>query len=201
MRVILNTIAASFLVASPAIASSTIEAELSDKSPKIAILEINTQPKEPRFICKGCNEYEMLALNYFQDAGIRDRNALATILGNIKQESTFVPNICEGGSLTKYHNCRVGGYGLIQFTSIDRYQGLGTFARKTGGDPSSIQTQLQYMTTEPQWKMIEQRMKATGKPIDQYMRYAYSWIGWGIHGSRTYFAHEYAKRLVLEVNS
>ena len=52
------------------------------------------KPKEKRLICKGCNENENVALKYFQDIGIKDKNALATILGNIKQESTFVPNIC-----------------------------------------------------------------------------------------------------------
>jgi hypothetical protein len=44
-------------------------------------------------------------LAYFQDRGIKDRNALATIMGNIRQESTFVPNICEGGNRTGYYNC------------------------------------------------------------------------------------------------
>ena len=29
---------------------------------------------------------------------ITDRNALATILGNIKQESNFTANVCEGGA-------------------------------------------------------------------------------------------------------
>ena len=70
------------------------------------------KPKEERLICKGCSDNENIALNYFQDAGIKDRNALATIMGNIRQESTFVPNICEGGSRTSYSGC-YGGYGLI----------------------------------------------------------------------------------------
>ena len=39
-------------------------------------------------------------------------------------------------------------------------------------------------------------MKLTGKSIDQYMKYAYSWIGWGIHGARTKFAYDYSKRLI-----
>ena len=78
------------------------------------------KPKEKRLICKGCNENENVALEYFQDIGIKDRNALATIMGNIRQESTFVPNICEGGSRTSYYNCG-RGYGLIQFTSANRW--------------------------------------------------------------------------------
>ena len=83
------------------------------------------EPKETRLICKGCNTNESLALAYFQDIGIRDRNSLATIMGNIKQESNFHSNICEGGSRIPYGACRYGGYGLIQWTSTNRYIGLG----------------------------------------------------------------------------
>ena len=153
------------------------------------------KPKEKRLICKGCNENENVALNYFQDIGIKDKNALATILGNIRQESTFVPNICEGGSRTSYHNCW-RGYGLIQWTSANRYYGLGDFARKIGGSPSTLDTQLRYLTNEVQWKEIEDKMKIPGKSINRYMDYAYSWIGWGHHGARTSYAHDYASRLI-----
>ena len=153
------------------------------------------KPKEKRLICKGCSKHESLALDYFQEQGIKDRNALATILGNIKQESMFVPNICEGGSRTQYHHCG-RGYGLIQWTSADRYYGLGDFARRNGGSPSELHTQLGYLTTEVQWKRIVDKMKTPGKSIDRYMNYAYSWIGWGIHGARTSYAHDYANRLI-----
>ena len=151
--------------------------------------------KEKRLICKGCNENENVALDYFQNIGIKDKNALATILGNIKQESTFQSNVCEGGSKTSYYNC-YGGYGLIQWTSANRYHGLGDFARKSGGSPSSLQTQLRYLTTEVQWKQIENRMKKSGRSIYSYMNDAYSWIGWGHHGARTSYAHDYANRLI-----
>jgi hypothetical protein len=151
--------------------------------------------KEKRLICKGCNENENVALDYFQDIGIKDKNALATILGNIKQESTFQSNVCEGGSKTSYYNC-YGGYGLIQWTSANRYHGLGDFARKYGGSPSSLNTQLRYLTNEVQWKQIENRMKKSGRSIYSYMNDAYSWIGWGHHGARTSYAHDYANRLI-----
>jgi hypothetical protein len=154
------------------------------------------KPKEKRLICKGCNEHENAALAYFQERGIKDRNALATIMGNIRQESTFVPNICEGGSRTSWNNCG-RGYGLIQWTSADRYYGLGDFAKKIGGSPSNLHTQLRYLTTEVQWQRIEDRMKTPGKSIDRYMNYAYSWIGWGHHGARTSYAYDYANRLIL----
>ena len=130
------------------------------------------KPKEKRLICKGCNEHENAALAYFQGIGIKDKNALATIMGNIRQESTFIPNICEGGSRTSYHGCW-RGYGLIQWTSSNRYYGLGEFAKRFGGSPSSLDTQLRYLTTEVQWKRIEDRMKVPGKSIDRYMDYAY----------------------------
>jgi hypothetical protein len=117
-------------------------------------------------------------------------------MGNIKQESMFVPNICEGGSRTSWNSC-YGGYGLIQWTSANRYYGLGDFAKRFGGSPSSLHTQLRYLTNEVQWKDIEHRMKMPGKSINRYMDYAYSWIGWGIHGARTSYAHEYASKLIM----
>jgi hypothetical protein len=153
------------------------------------------KPKEKRLICKGCNENENATLAFFQDRGIKDRNALATIMGNIKQESGFVPNICEGGARTSYHGCG-RGYGLIQWTSANRYYGLGDFAKKYEGNPSTLPTQLRYLTNEVQWQRIENQMKTPGKSINRYMNYAYSWIGWGIHGARTHYAHEYANRMI-----
>jgi hypothetical protein len=153
------------------------------------------KPKEKRLICKGCSNVEQNALDYFQDIGIKDRNALATIMGNIRQESTFVPNVCEGGSRIQYHHCG-RGYGLIQWTSANRYYGLGDFAKRYGGSPSSLNTQLRYLTNEVQWKRIEEKMKTPGKSIYSYMSTTYSWIGWGHHGARTSYAHDYASRLV-----
>jgi len=164
---------------------------------KTAIREVALpKPKEKRLICKGCNGNENATLAFLQDYGIKDRNALATIMGNIKQESNFHANICEGGSRINYYSCRWGGYGLIQWTSANRYHGLGSFARKYEGKPSTLQTQLRYLTTEVQWQRIVDRMKTPGKSIDRYMNYAYSWIGWGIHGSRTQYAYQYANKLI-----
>ena len=151
--------------------------------------------KEKRLICKGCNKNENEALKYFQDIGIKDRNALATIMGNIKQESRFYANVCEGGSRRSYRSCW-GGYGLIQWTSANRYYGLGDFAKKYGGSPSSLDTQLRYLTNEVQWQKIEEKMKTPGKSIYRYMDYAYDWIGWGYHGARTEYAYDYASKLI-----
>ena len=154
-------------------------------------------PKEKRIVCKGCNQNEIITLNYLQDRGITDKNALATIMGNIRQESTFFPNICEGGARVSYHSCRSGGYGLIQWTDSTRYNGLGSFASRTNGNPSAIETQLNYMIHEPDWKMIERQMMQPGGTINDYMRLARKWIRWGHHGARTDFAHNYRQRLVL----
>jgi hypothetical protein len=155
------------------------------------------KPKETRVICKGCNENEKRALEFFQTQGITDKNALATIMGNIRQESTFIPNICEGGARVPYHKCYSGGYGLIQFTDAPRYNGLGKFAARINGDPSSLDTQLQYIIYEGDWKMIEGGMKTPGKSINDYMRLARKWIRWGHKGPRTEYAHDYANRLIV----
>ena len=167
------------------------------KSQKLNITETKVENKEKIWKCKGCNQTETYALSYLQKQGIKDKNALATIMGNIKQESDFVPNICEGGVRVNYESCRSGGFGIIQFTDAARYDGLGKFAYRIGGNPSSIDTQLKYMLHEVDWKMIEPRMKTPGKSIDQYMYYASKWIRWGHHGARTDFAYNYAKKMVL----
>ena len=155
------------------------------------------KPKVTRLICKGCNTNETKTVEFLQKRGITDKNAIATIMGNIRQESTFTPNVCEGGVRVPYHQCRRGGFGLIQFTCTSRYNGLGTFAARTGGNPSTLDTQLRYIITEPQWRGIEDRLKVPGKPIEYYMRLAYTWLGWGHKGARTDFAYNYANRLVL----
>jgi hypothetical protein len=155
------------------------------------------KPKVKRLVCKGCNTNESRTLEFLQKRGITDKNALATIMGNIRQESTFTPNVCEGGARVSYHQCRRGGFGLIQFTNAPRFYGLGKFAARIGGDPSTLDTQLQYMLHEGDWKMIENQMKTPGKSIDDYMRLARKWIRWGHHGARTDYAYNYANRFVL----
>lgn len=164
-------------------------------SPQLAVRE--EEKEEPkRLICKSCNANEQTTLAFLQDRGITDKNALATIMGNIRQESTFVPNICEGGARTSYHNCGAG-FGLIQWTNAPRYYGLGRHAKEIGGNPSGLTTQLSYLVNEGDWKMVESRMKTPGKSIDRYMSYARQWIRWGHHGARTDYAYDYARKLTL----
>ena len=169
-----------------------------DPTPKTATREVApVKPKEKRLICKGCNTNETKTVEFLQNRGITDKNAIATIMGNIRQESTFIPNICEGGARVPYHQCRSGGVGILQWTNSPRYYGLGKFAARTGGDPSTLDTQLDYMLYEGDWKMIEPHMKTPGKSINDYMRLAKKWIRWGNHGARTDYAYNYANRLVL----
>lgn len=140
---------------------------------------------------------EQKVLDFFQEKGITDRAALAVLLGNIKQESLFVSNICEGGARVPYERCYRGGYGLIQWTTTGRYDGLGRHARAIGGDPSSLETQLSYLVTEREWKEVEHRFKNKGGTIGSYMKAAYWWLGWGIHGNRTHYAQNYYNALTM----
>ena len=81
--------------------------------------------------CPDCSPAEQYVLKELQEhTKITDRNALATIMGNIKQESKFHSNICEGGARVPYSDCHRGGYGLIQWTTKNRYLGLGRFCDK-----------------------------------------------------------------------
>lgn len=158
--------------------------------------EVAEEPKTiTKVFCKGCNTNETKTLEFLQQRGIKDRHALATVMGNIKQESMFVSNICEGGARIPYQSCHRGGYGLIQWTSSNRYAGLGKFASRYGGNPSTIDTQLRYMVTEPQWRRIEPALVRGGNSVGGYMQHAYSWLGWGVHGARTHYSHGYLNRL------
>jgi hypothetical protein len=175
----------------------SLELTIQDFSNQKDTKESKVEKLEKIWKCKGCNHTETYTLSYLQKQGIKDKNALATIMGNIKQESDFVPNICEGGARVSYQSCGSGGYGLIQWTDSTRFNGLGRHAARVGSSASSLDTQLNYMLNESDWKMIEPRMKNPGKSIDQYMYYASKWIRWGHHGARTNFAYNYAKKLVL----
>tara|TARA_R110001592_G_scaffold343664_1_gene634447 strand:+ start:218 stop:835 length:618 start_codon:yes stop_codon:yes gene_type:complete len=158
-----------------------------------SILEIDSLSN--RVTCSNCSDDENYVLNALQDRGITDKNALAVILGNIRQESKFVTDICEGGRRTGYHGCHRGGFGLIQFTSTHRYLGLGRYARGNQMDPNHIETQTQYMFTEREWISAERGFKREGQSRGYYMNYAYRWLGWGVHGSRTHYANQYAGKL------
>tara|TARA_R110002012_G_scaffold20711_1_gene73175 strand:+ start:205 stop:825 length:621 start_codon:yes stop_codon:yes gene_type:complete len=164
------------------------------ETPAEAVVEIEVE-KYTGWTCEGCTIQEQMALKAFHDQGITDKYAIAALMGNIKQESLFIPDICEGGARVAYEHCHTGGYGLIQWTTTSRYDGLGRHARNIGKNPSTTEAQLSYLFTEYQWKRVEPYMKTPGKSIEWYMKHAYTWLGWGIHGERTDYAYNYAREL------
>lgn len=148
--------------------------------------------------CPTCTDNEKYVLKQLQEkTRITDRNALATIMGNIKQESKFYPDICEGGARVLYDDCHRGGYGLIQWTSTQRHLGLKYFAKKYGCDPSTLECQTRYMINENQFQKVLPEFEGGGQSISQYMVPAYYWLGWGIKGNREIYAYNYTNKLVL----
>jgi len=176
-----------------ACAASTSNVDVSVDENKVVPIEV--VPKTWK--CPGCNDNEKYVLEQLQEkTRISDRNALATILGNIKSESNFHPNICEGGARVSYRDCTRGGYGLIQWTSIGRYNNLGKFATKYGYDPSSLEGQTAYMINESVFQRYLPEFEGPGKTVDQYMVAAYYWLGWGIKGYRQQYAYDYTKKMI-----
>ena len=146
--------------------------------------------------CEDCSPNEKYVLKQLQEkTKISDRNALATIMGNIKSESNFHPNICEGGARVNYDQCLTGGYGLIQWTSIGRYNALGNFCAKYGCDPSSLEGQTRFMINESTFQRYLPMFEGSGQTVRQYMVPAYYWLGWGIKGHRELYAYDYIKKL------
>ena len=153
---------------------------------------------EPKWNCPSCTPEEKYVLKELQEhTKITDRNALSTIMGNIKQESNFIANVCEGGARVPYSQCTRGGYGLIQWTSLGRYNNLGKFCNKFSCDPSTLEGQTRYMINESVFQRYLPEFEGRGKSIDQYMVPAYYWLGWGIKGYRELYAHDYYKKLSL----
>ena len=162
------------------------------------VVSIPVVPYEPSWQCPECSPEEKYVLEQLQDkTKITDRNALATIMGNIKQESKFHPDICEGGARVPYNDCHRGGYGLIQWTSTQRYLGLSYFANKYECDPSTLECQTRYMINEPIFQRYLPEFEGPGQTISQYMVPAYYWLGWGIKGNREIYAYNYTNKLVL----
>lgn len=163
-------------------------------SSKIIELEVETKTWK----CPTCTPNEKYVLEQIQEkANISDKNALAAILGNIQQESKFIANICEGGARVSYTQCKYGGFGLIKWTSIGRYKGLGNFCAKYVCDPSSIEGQTRWMINEPIFQRALPIFEGGGQTVSYYMKPAYYWLGWGIKGNRELYAYDYTKKMVL----
>ena len=182
---------------SEALASVTKQTPTEEVVVEEVVVEVEPPKEEPRWTASGLTTNETKTLNFFQDYGITDRMALSVLLGNIRQESNFHSNICEGGARVQYERCYRGGYGLIQWTTVGRYDGLGRHARRISGNPSTIDTQLSYLVTEREWKEALWRFKTPGKSLDFYMKGAYRWLGWGIYGNRGYYSQQYYNVLTL----
>ena len=154
-------------------------------------------PYEASWKCPDCTPEEQYVLEELQEnTRITDRNALATIMGNIQQESRFTANICEGGARVTYENCHTGGYGLIQWTSINRYNNLGKFCNKYDCDPSSLEGQTRYMINESTFQRYLPMFEGSGQTVRQYMVPAYYWLGWGIKGNREIYSYDYVKKMI-----
>ena len=146
--------------------------------------------------CPDCTPAQQYVLKQLQDsAEVTDKTALAVLLGNIQQESQFTPNICEGGAIVPYDQCLRGGYGLIQWTSKNRYDGLGIFCKKYECDPSSLKGQTQYMINEMRFRGDLYAFQTNHQTVDYYMNSAYYWLGWGVHGKRTTYSYTFLNKL------
>lgn len=183
--------------ASCATSAVEVETEVNDVV-SIPVEPIPVEPYVPTWKCIDCTPEEQYVLKQLQDkTKITDKNALATILGNIKQESKFHSNICEGGARVSYSDCHRGGYGLIQWTTENRYLGLGLFCQKYNCDPSSLEGQTRYMINEDIFQKYLPMFEGGGQTVRQYMVPAYYWLGWGIKGNREIYSYNYSKKLVL----
>ena len=183
------------LLATAAVAAGLATIGPATAPPPPEVVEIPVVEKTWK--CPDCTPNEQYVLSKLQEkTKIRDRNALATIMGNIQQESKFIPDICEGGARVSYGDCTVGGYGLIQWTSVGRYKNLGIFAERYGYDPSTLEGQTMYMINESVFQRYLPEFEGRGWTISQYMTPAYYWLGWGIKGAREIYAHQYFTKLV-----
>ena len=192
-----TTLMLKFLIAGVALAAGFSYPPRPEKPVESDVQPLPVIPYEYSWKCEDCSPEEQYVLKELQEhTKISDRNALATIMGNIKQESKFISNICEGGARVSYSDCHSGGYGLIQWTSIGRYNNLGKFCDKYGCDPSSLEGQTRYMINESVFQRYLPEFEGRGRTVQQYMVPAYYWLGWGIKGSRETYAYQYTKKLV-----
>ncbi len=194
MRMVANTLV-SIAIATTMSASTSL---LATAPPAVKIpVQRFEENKELKWTCPECTPNEQYVLEQLQKhTKISDRNALATIMGNIKSESNFTPDICEGGARVSYHQCLTGGFGLIQWTSIGRYKNLGKFCDKYECDPSSLEGQTRFMINENIFQRYLPMFEGNGQTVRQYMVPAYYWLGWGIKGYREHYSYNYSKKLV-----
>ena len=195
MKKLLTPLLATLLVGcQQASTGANLSVDVTEDNSTAVPIEVVPQIK---WTCPTCTDNEKYVLKQLQEkTRITDRNALATIMGNIKQESKFHSNICEGGTRVPYSDCHRGGYGLIQWTSTQRHLGLGYFAKKYGCDPSTLECQTRYMINENIFQRYLPEFEGSNQSIAQYMIPSYYWLGWGIKGSRETYSHQYRSKLL-----
>ena len=200
MKKLLTPLLAVMLVGCQQASTTEINVDVTEDMDTATSIEVVPAPEpEPvaKWICPSCNKNEQYVLKELQvTAKIFDRNALATIMGNIKSESNFHPNICEGGARVPYNQCHSGGFGLIQWTTTGRYNNLGNFATKYGCDVNTIECQTRFLINEKQFQKVLPEFQNGGYAIHQYMAPSFYWLGWGIKGDRETFSHQYHAKLV-----
>lgn len=75
--------------------------------------------------------------------------ATAGIMGNLMAESHFNPRIVEGGSEADNITCDgTTGYGIAQWTSIDRQEGLAALASAKGRPSGDLMVQIDWLIQE-----------------------------------------------------
>lgn len=83
--------------------------------------------------------------NYFKNKGLNDK-AIAGLMGNIQQESTFNTNAGK--------NAPKNAYGLVQWRD-GRREGLNSYAKSMGKSANDLQVQLDYI-----WKELNDKEKS-----------------------------------------
>ncbi len=154
-------------------------------------------------LCTLCTPAEKEVINVLSDYGIKDKNAVAVILGNIKQESNFKPLACEEYTprvARDYQDCYMntrGGFGLIQWTSEGRIKGLGTFCTTNMCNPNTISGQMRYLVNEYDFQLVKNVFTTPGLPLQSYKDASFSWIRWGVTGHRWNYTADYLNKLTV----
>lgn len=99
----------------------------------------------------GCDNVQKV-YNFFIGQGFTPPQA-AGIMGNIQAESGFNPKRVEStstpdGDKDNITTDGVTGYGLIQWTSLSRQEGLAAYAQSKNLPSGDLQTQLEYIMVE-----------------------------------------------------
>lgn len=85
--------------------------------------------------------------SYFTSQGLSD-NLAAGILGNIKAESEFNPNVLYGGDIGTVFDEQSKAYGLIQWTGSDARASLYNWCTANSCDPDSLDGQAKWIVAQ-----------------------------------------------------